>query len=76
MIFLPSWPTKEKCHAMTPFLIALFTFMLFELSSFQPFEALLDFVKDINRFLEKLITWPRECGLAIANCHERFPAPT
>ena len=41
----------------------------------QPFESLIGFIKDVNRFLEKLITWPRECGLAIVNCHERFPAP-
>jgi hypothetical protein len=29
----------------------------------QPFEALFGFIKQINTFLEKLITWPRECGL-------------
>eukprot|EP00977_Amphora_coffeiformis_P013575 scaffold3586_cov164-Amphora_coffeaeformis.AAC.26 len=34
----------------------------------QPFEAVLGFVKQINNFLEKLITWPRECGQAL-HCH-------
>jgi hypothetical protein len=29
----------------------------------QPFEPLIGFIKQINTFLEKLITWPRECGL-------------
>lgn len=28
----------------------------------QPFEAVFGFVKQINNFLEKLITWPRDCG--------------
>jgi hypothetical protein len=28
----------------------------------QPFEAVFAFVKQITTFLEKLITWPRECG--------------
>lgn len=28
----------------------------------QPFEAVFGFVKQITAFLEKLITWPRECG--------------
>lgn len=28
----------------------------------QPFEAVFAFVKQITSFLEKLITWPRDCG--------------
>jgi hypothetical protein len=41
----------------------------------QPFEAVFQFVKTINQFLEKLITWPRELGQAIMNCRESFPSP-
>jgi hypothetical protein len=41
----------------------------------QPFEALFGFVKQITQFLEKLITWPRDCGTAIMNCQESFPSP-
>jgi hypothetical protein len=47
--------------------------LLYPLS--QPFEAVFHFVKQINDFLEKLITWPRELGVAIMNCHEKFPSP-
>ncbi|KAI2500098.1 hypothetical protein MHU86_14365 [Fragilaria crotonensis] len=42
----------------------------------QPFESLAPFFKQINDFLEKLITWPRDVGLAIKNCQTTFPAPT
>jgi hypothetical protein len=28
----------------------------------QPFESLFKFIKSINNFLEKLVTWPRDCG--------------
>lgn len=41
----------------------------------QPFEAIFQFVKQITAFLEKLITWPRDLGLAIKNCQESFPSP-
>ncbi|KAL7581546.1 hypothetical protein ACA910_022110 [Epithemia clementina (nom. ined.)] len=41
----------------------------------QAFEGLFPFVKKINHFLEKIITWPRECGNAIATCSSRFPEP-
>ena len=41
----------------------------------QPFEAMFGFVLSINQFLEKLITWPRDCGKAIMDCSTRFPAP-
>jgi hypothetical protein len=41
----------------------------------QPFEAIFAFVKTINNFLEKLITWPRDLGRAIMNCQESFPSP-
>jgi hypothetical protein len=42
---------------------------------FQPFEAVFKFVKDIDNFLEKLITWPRDLGNAIMNCQQSFPSP-
>ena len=41
----------------------------------QPFEACFNFLKPIQQFLEKLITWPRDIGTAIANCQSSFPAP-
>ena len=41
----------------------------------QPFETLAPFFKQINDFLEKLITWPREVGKAILTCQTTFPAP-
>lgn len=41
----------------------------------QPFEACFSFIKTIQNFLEKLVTWPRDLGHAIANCSPAFPAP-
>lgn len=41
----------------------------------QPFEGCFSFVKDITDFLEKLITWPRDCGRAIGDCATRCPTP-
>jgi len=41
----------------------------------QPFEGCFSFVKDITDFLEKLITWPRDCGRAISDCATRCPTP-
>ncbi len=41
----------------------------------QPFEGCFTFVKDITDFLEKLITWPRDCGRAISDCATRCPTP-
>eukprot|EP00544_Gedaniella_sp_CCMP2646_P005938 CAMPEP_0202494116 /NCGR_PEP_ID=MMETSP1361-20130828/10774_1 /ASSEMBLY_ACC=CAM_ASM_000849 /TAXON_ID=210615 /ORGANISM="Staurosira complex sp., Strain CCMP2646" /LENGTH=75 /DNA_ID=CAMNT_0049124527 /DNA_START=46 /DNA_END=273 /DNA_ORIENTATION=+ len=41
----------------------------------QPFEACFSFVKSITQFLEKLITWPRDCGKAVQSCQTSFPAP-
>jgi hypothetical protein len=38
------------------------SFVLTLICIVQPFEALFGFIKQINTFLEKLITWPRECG--------------
>ena len=38
-------------------------------STEQPFEAVFGFVKQITAFLEKLITWPRDCG------HGMFSVP-
>jgi hypothetical protein len=42
-------------------LLVLFLLLL-SLCIIQPFEAIFDFIRQINNFLEKLITWPRECG--------------
>jgi hypothetical protein len=41
----------------------------------QPFEACFNFVKQITAFLEKLITWPRMCGVAVMDCQQSFPSP-
>ena len=41
----------------------------------QPFEACFGFVKGINDFLERFITWPRALGSAIKDCSSSFPAP-
>eukprot|EP00533_Pseudo-nitzschia_delicatissima_P004707 CAMPEP_0116094330 /NCGR_PEP_ID=MMETSP0327-20121206/9073_1 /TAXON_ID=44447 /ORGANISM="Pseudo-nitzschia delicatissima, Strain B596" /LENGTH=77 /DNA_ID=CAMNT_0003585925 /DNA_START=56 /DNA_END=289 /DNA_ORIENTATION=+ len=42
----------------------------------QPIEAVLpEPVKSINRFLEKLVTWPRDLGYAITKGQASFPAP-
>ncbi|KAL7557433.1 hypothetical protein ACA910_015268 [Epithemia clementina (nom. ined.)] len=41
----------------------------------QAFEGLFPFVRSINSFLENLVTWPRECGNAIANCSSQCPRP-
>lgn len=41
----------------------------------QPFEACFAFLKGITSFLEKLITWPRDCGHAISSGSTSFPAP-
>ncbi|KAL7434834.1 hypothetical protein ACHAXH_004438 [Discostella pseudostelligera] len=32
-------------------------------------------LQDITNFLEKLITWPRDCGRAIGDCSTRCPTP-
>ena len=42
----------------------------------KPFEPLAPILKQINDFLEKLITWPREVGQAILTCQPTFPAPS
>lgn len=42
---------------------------------FQPFEACFSFLKGLQNFLEKLVTWPRDLGHAIANGQSSFPAP-
>jgi hypothetical protein len=41
----------------------------------QPFESLFSVIKDLNAFLERFVTWPRECGKAIVNCKTSFPQP-
>ncbi|CAB9511054.1 expressed unknown protein [Seminavis robusta] len=41
----------------------------------QPFEACFQFIRKTNNFLEKLITWPRDCGKAIMDCSPNCPAP-
>jgi hypothetical protein len=45
------------------------------LTNHQPFESLFSIVKDLNTFLERFVTWPRECGKAIVNCKTSFPQP-
>lgn len=52
-----------------------FSLYLFPLFATQPFETVAPFFKQINDFLERLITWPRDVGVAIFNCSKSFPAP-
>jgi len=60
LLFL-AWPVAGFCAAVWLIL--------------QPFEPFLNFVKDINNFLEKIVTWPKTCGKAIYDCSSHFPAP-
>lgn len=41
----------------------------------QPFEACCPIFRSINRFLERLVTWPREFGQAISNGSSQCPYP-
>lgn len=41
----------------------------------KPFEGCFRCFRDINDFLEKLITWPRDVGRAIGDCSSRCPTP-
>lgn len=50
-------------------------FVFFSLMIFQPFEAIFPFLKQASTFLEKLITWPRDTGKAIAECSSTCPTP-
>ena len=44
------------------------TYLLIRNFHLQPFEALFPVVKQCTQFLEKLITWPRECGNGKYRC--------
>ena len=55
----------------SPTILFLLAFFL----SSQPFEACFPFVKGVQNFLEKLVTWPRELGQAVSACSTSFPAP-
>lgn len=41
----------------------------------QPFESVFRFVRDITSFLERFLTWPRDCGKAIVDCTSSCPQP-
>ncbi len=64
-------------HSLVYFISVYAHFALPQLTPFhqQPFEALFDFVQQINQVLEKLITWPRLCGQATGICQRTFPNP-
>ena len=64
---------QKKKHFF--FLFAYFVLPSSSLKKKQPFEACFGFIKGITDFLEKLITWPRDVGSAIANGTTSFPAP-
>ncbi|KAL9181460.1 hypothetical protein ACHAXT_010265 [Thalassiosira profunda] len=40
-----------------------------------PLEGCFSFVRDITSFLEKIVTWPRDCGKAIGDCSTSCPTP-
>eukprot|EP00563_Minutocellus_polymorphus_P009882 CAMPEP_0181025822 /NCGR_PEP_ID=MMETSP1070-20121207/3305_1 /TAXON_ID=265543 /ORGANISM="Minutocellus polymorphus, Strain NH13" /LENGTH=76 /DNA_ID=CAMNT_0023102961 /DNA_START=36 /DNA_END=266 /DNA_ORIENTATION=+ len=61
LLFFIAWPVAGICAGLWLLL--------------QPFEAVLPFLKQVTEFLEKLLTWPRTCGKAIADCSQSFPAP-
>ncbi|KAL3795965.1 hypothetical protein ACHAW5_001540 [Stephanodiscus triporus] len=61
ILFFLAWPIAAACAGAWLIL--------------QPFEGCFRFVKDINDFLEKLITWPRDVGRAIGDCSSRCPTP-
>jgi hypothetical protein len=61
LLFFIAWPVAWFCAGLWIFL--------------QPFESCFEFIKQIDGFLEKIITWPRECGKAIMTCQQEFPAP-
>jgi hypothetical protein len=39
------------------------------------FEECLPAFKDCSTFLEKFVTWPRDCGRAIVKCESNCPQP-
>ena len=51
-------------------LAAAFLFVLL-----QPFEACFGCMGSVTKFLEKLVTWPRDFGYAIARGTETCPTP-
>lgn len=53
---------------LTPFLSDAYVFP-------SPFHRWYQKVKEINDFLEKLLTWPRTMGFAIRDGRESFPNP-
>jgi hypothetical protein len=57
------------------FIVQLLTYFVLVHTS-QPIEVVAPFFKQINTFLEKLITWPRDVGKAIWTCQSSFPSPT
>jgi len=40
-----------------------------------PFEAFCGIIADLNGFLERFVTWPRDLGSAIINCQTTCPQP-
>eukprot|EP01082_Thalassiosira_pseudonana_P001092 g1478.t1 g1478 contig10:2171235-2171876(+) len=61
LLFFLAWPVAGICAGIWLLLM--------------PFEGCFKFVKDITDFLEKIITWPRDCGKAIGDCSTRCPTP-
>ena len=41
----------------------------------QPLEGCCDCIKSMNRFFERLVTWPRDFGYAISNGQTNCPQP-
>lgn len=48
---------------------------LYTLYNIQVFEECLPAFKDCSHFLEKFVTWPRDCGRAIMKCESNCPQP-
>ena len=60
LVFI-AWPVAGLCSGLWVVL--------------QPFEACFSPISDCNSFLERFVTWPRQCGDAIRNCSSTCPQP-
>eukprot|EP00934_Nitzschia_sp_Nitz4_P000356 Nitzschia sp. Nitz4//scaffold51_size120721//68107//68512//NITZ4_003734-RA/size120721-snap-gene-0.21-mRNA-1//1//CDS//3329553883//356//frame0 len=61
LLFFIAWPIAGLCCGLWIIL--------------QPFEACFPVIKDCNDFLERFVTWPRDCGAAIFSCSTSCPQP-
>ena len=65
---------RMQCCCFLPFDLLLITQSM-HASQPQPLEGCFSFIRDITNFLEKIVTWPRDCGKAIGDCSTSCPTP-